>query len=151
MGSEGLPWIEDTTGTDIETLKANVDDLQKIALSQKAEIDSKVSNEDFDSLTSSVDENFNNVRAQLIQLSADVNKKVDTEEFNNITFDLLSKVTNLENTKANAEDVYTKAEVDEALRYQDRWDDTRVVKYTIGGLNEGTALNESEWIDQVRS
>ena len=42
MGSEGLPWTEDTADTDIETLKDNVDDLQKIVISQKAEIDNKV-------------------------------------------------------------------------------------------------------------
>lgn len=140
MGSEGLPWTEDTADTDIETLKDNVDDLQKIVLSQKAEIDNKVNNEDFDSLTSSIDENFNNVRAQLVQLSADVNKKADEEQFVNVTFDLLSKVTNLENTKANVEDVYTKVEVDEKLLYQDKWDDNRLTKFEIGGLKKDSDL-----------
>ena len=140
MGSEGLPWTEDTTGTDIETLKDNVDDLQKIVLSQKSEIDSKVSNEDFDNLTSSIDENFNNVRAQLVQLSADVSKKADEEQFVNVTFDLLSKVTNLENTKANAEDVYTKTEVDEKLLYQDKWDDNRLTLFEVGGLKKDSDL-----------
>lgn len=139
-GPDGLPWTEDTTGIDIETLKANVDDLQKIVLSQKAEIDSKVNNEDFNNLTSSVDENFNNVRAQLVQLSADVNKKADEEQFANVTIDLLSKIINLENIKANAEDVYTKAEVDKKLLYQDKWDDDRLTTFEVGGLTKGSDL-----------
>ena len=140
MGSESLPWVEDTTDIDIETLKANVDDLQKIALSQKAEIDDKVNNKDFDSLTSSIDKNFNNVRAQLVQLSADINKKADEEQFVNVTFDLLSKITNLENTKVNAEDVYTKSEVDKKLLYQDRWDDNRLTIFEVGGLKKESDL-----------
>ena len=140
-------WQEDTA--DMQQVLDNIDDLQKIALSQKAEIDQKASKEDL----AKTDANVSDIQTIILSQKEEIDNKADKKDIAGIELDVdklqsdlsslqtivLSQKTEIDGKadKSELENYYEKDQAEANLL----WSDSRPVETAVGNIKVGDNLS----------
>ena len=140
-------WQEDTA--DMQQVLDNIDDLQKIVLSQKAEIDQKASKEDL----AKTDAIVSDVQTILLSQKAEIDNKADKKDIAGIELDVDKLQSDLSDLQAvvltQKTEIDSKASKEELGNYYEKdqaeanllWTDPRPVETGVGNVKVGDNLS----------
>lgn len=139
-------WSEDTA--DLQTVMSDLSALSELVRQQGELIDQKANQSDLNATNSSMHDLLN----IMFKMQEDIDTRAKQEDFLATTNELSTQISQKANqaevdtiqaTKADAEKVYDKAEVDSMLAAIEKdinWDNTTLTTYDVGGLKAGSAV-----------
>ena len=127
--------------TEIDRNAKNIDDLQKIALNQKTEIDSKVDSVEFGQIVLDIHSRLNE-KVDITVFNEEIDKKADKTEIPTSLAQLSNDETKFVSEGTLSENYYTKEEIDDKISDSDVWDVQEPTSITVGGINAGSVLSE---------
>ena len=126
--------------TEIDRNAKNIDDLQKIALNQKTEIDNKVDSVEFGQIVLDIHSRLNE-KVDTTVFNEEIDKKADKTEIPTSLAQLSNEETKFVSENTLSENYYTKEEIDNKISDSDVWDVQEPTNITVGGINAGEVLS----------